>query len=93
MVLLTRFHRPQGATPFQTLEGREQRAMHTLLDLCALPLADAGAAGISKDCAANLGEDLQQAIPLNGGTDLLRARGDGEGHLGLDASCQSLLGH
>lgn len=67
--------------------------MHTLLNLCALPLADAGAAGVGKHSAANLGEDLQEAIPLNGGADLLGARRDGEGHLGLDASCQSLLGH
>ena len=67
--------------------------MRTLLDLCALPLADAGAAGVGEHGAADLGEDLQEAIPLDGGADLLRARRDGEGDLGLDAGRQGLLGH
>ena len=53
----------------------------TLLDLSALPLADAGAAGICQHSAADLGEDIDEAITLNGGADLLTARGDGEGHL------------
>ena len=65
----------------------------TLLDLSALPLADAGAAGVGQHGAADLGEDFQEAIALDGGADLLRAGGDCEGHLGLDAGCQSLLGH
>ena len=40
----------------------------TLLDLCPLPLADARPAGVCKDCASNLGEGIQDAITLNGGS-------------------------
>ncbi len=54
---------------------------HTLLDLCALPLADAGAAGVGQHGAADLVEDVDEAVALNGGADLLTARGDREGHL------------
>lgn len=56
----------------------------TLLDLCALPLANAGAASIGEHGAANLAEHLDQAVALNGGPDLLASGRDGEGHLHIN---------
>lgn len=40
----------------------------TLLDLCPLPLSNAWPAGVGQDGAAHLGEGVQHAIPLNGGS-------------------------
>ena len=34
-----------------------------------------------------LSEDLNQAVTLDGGPDLLAARGDGEGHLHINQLC------
>ena len=53
----------------------------TLLDLGTLPLADAGSAGVGQHCASHLVEDVNEAVALDGGADLLTAGGDGEGHL------------
>ena len=50
----------------------------------ALPLADARPACVGQHRAADLVEQLNQAVPLDGGADLLRARGDGERHLRLN---------
>ena len=57
----------------------------TLLDLSALPLADAGPAGIGQHGAANLLENVQQAIALDSGTNLLATWRDGKGHLHTSA--------
>ncbi len=53
----------------------------TLLDLRALPLADAGAARVGEHGAADLVEDLDQAVALDGRADLLATGRDREGHL------------
>lgn len=52
----------------------------TLLDLCPLPLSNAGPAGICKDCATDLGEGIQHAITFNGGS--------AASHLALDICCR-----
>ena len=63
---------------------------HTLLDLSALPLANAGAAGICQHSAANLLENVQEAVTRNGGADLLRAGSNGEGHLPAHTTLKTL---
>lgn len=53
----------------------------TFLDLCALPLPNAGAASVGQDSAANLLEHLEQSVASNGSPDLLTAGSNGEGDL------------
>lgn len=56
--------------PYCHLHAGKESSTHwpTFLDLCPLPLSNAGATSICKDCAADLGEGVQHAITLNGGS-------------------------
>ena len=60
-------------------------------DVLSVPLADAGAARVGEDDAPKLPHGVGQAVPLDGGSDLLAAGRDVEGNLGLKALGQSLL--
>ena len=75
-----------------TVVGGDDGVGLALLHILAVPLSDARAAGVGQDDTAELLESLQLAITLNGSTDLLRARGDSEHRLGLDAVVQSVPG-
>ena len=66
-------------TGWQTVPGFARR--RTLLDLCALPLADAGPARVGEHGAADLVEDVDEAVALDGRADLLAAGRDRERHL------------
>ena len=57
----------------------------------SVPLTDAGAAGVSEHDAPELPHGVGEAVPLDGGPDLLTAGGDVEGALGLEALGQGLL--
>lgn len=61
----------------QSLSQRARRRL-TLLDLRALPLADAGPACVCQNCPAHLLKHVQDTIAGDGGPDLLTARRDGE---------------
>ena len=56
-----------------------------------VPLTDAGAASVGEDDAAKLSHCVGEAVPLDGGPDLLTAGGDVEGALGLEALGKGLL--
>eukprot|EP00053_Salpingoeca_punica_P020385 m.211399 g.211399 ORF g.211399 m.211399 type:complete len:843 (+) comp18318_c0_seq1:197-2725(+) len=71
----------------------DDAVLDTLLHVLAIPLADAGAAGVGEHNTAKLVKGRGQAVALNGGADLLGAGRDGELGLGLDAVVQHLLGH
>ena len=58
----------------------------TLLDLCPLPLANARAAGIRQHSAADLIEDVNQPIALDGCSNLLASRRHREWNLRLQCS-------
>ena len=57
----------------------------------SVPLTDAGAAGVGEHDAPELPHGVGEAVPLDGGPDLLAARSDVEGALGLEALVQRLL--
>lgn len=65
----------------------------TLWNVLAVPLANAGAARIGEHDTSNLLESADLAVTLDGRTDLLGTRGDGELGLGLEAVCGRLLGN
>ena len=56
-------------------------------DFSALPLPDAGAAGIGQHSPTHLFKDVQKSVPGNGGPDLLTAGCDGKGHLQVHIIC------
>lgn len=55
-------------------------------------MTDAWTAGVSKDNTTSLFKDTDLTVAFDGGTDLLRTRGDSELALCLEAVVQSLLG-
>ena len=57
----------------------------------SVPLSNAGPASVGEHNASKLPHGVGQAVPLDGGSDLLAAGGDVEGALGLEALVQSLL--
>ena len=63
----------------------------SLLHILSVPLSNAGPAGVGEHDTSKLPHGVGQAVPLDGGPDLLAARGDVEGALGLEALVQSLL--
>ena len=73
-----------------TVVGREDRVSLTLLDVLAVPLANAGSAGVGKNHAAELLQSGKLSITLDGSADLLGTGGDGEQSLGLDAVVESV---
>lgn len=73
-----------------TVVGRDDGVSLTLLDVLAVPLANAGATGVGKNHAAELLKSGKLSITLNGGADLLGTGGDGEQRLGLDAVVESV---
>lgn len=72
------------ATSEVTVVGGEDGVGLALLDIGAVPLANARAAGVGKNDAAELLESLKLTITGNSGTNLLGSGGDGEDSLGLD---------
>lgn len=74
-----------------TVVGGDNGVGLALLYIMTVPLTNARTTSICKDHTSELFEGLQLAIALSGGTDLLRARGDGEERLGLDAVVKSIL--
>ena len=64
-----RWHICNGPVEIQSTSPTQLHGVlvHTLLDLCALPLADAGSTGIGQHSAAHLLKEVQEAITLNGG--------------------------
>jgi len=80
------------ATGEVTVVGREDRVSLALLDVLAIPLSNARAAGVGKNDTAELLEGLELTIAGDGSTNLLGTRGDDEGGLGLEAVGQSIAG-
>ena len=70
----------------------DDRVGNALLDVTAIPLANAGSAGVGKNGTTELLKGAELAITGSGGTDLLRAGGDEEGRLGLDAVVEGITG-
>merc|ERR1719239_366672 len=62
-----------------------------LLHILSVPLTNAGPAGVSEHDTPELPHGVGRAVPLDGGPDLLAARSDVEGALGLEALVQRLL--
>lgn len=73
-----------------TVVGRDDGVSLTLLDVLAVPLANAGSAGVGKNHAAELLQSGKLSITLDGSADLLGTRSDGEQSLGLDAVVKSV---
>lgn len=69
--------------------GQQNQCAH----LSTAPLADAWATRVCKHGATDLLKGVDEAIALDGGTDLFAAWGDREWHLALDACCQCLHTH
>ncbi len=65
--------------------------LHTLGDVLTVPLTNARAASVGENGGTSILEGLLDAITGNGSANLLRAGGDVEGNLELDASLASLL--
>ena len=63
----------------------------SLLHVLSVPLTDAGAAGVGQHDSTELPHGVGQAVPLDGGADLLAAGGDVERALRLEALVQRLL--
>ena len=61
------------------------------LNISHSALADVGAAGVSEDDASELPHGVGEAVPFDGGPDLLAARGDVECALRLETLGQGLL--
>src|SRR5207244_11043279 len=80
------------ATGKIAVEGGDDGVALVLAHVRALPLADARPAGIGEHGAADLLEDLHDAVPLDGLVDALRARGDQERRLGLEPRLEGLHG-
>jgi hypothetical protein len=73
-----------------TVVRRDDRVGLTLLYITSVPLTNARTASVGKDDTAELLEGLELTVTLNGGTDLLRTRGDSEGRLGLDTMVEGI---
>ena len=69
--------------------GGDNGVLLALLDILPVPLADAGTAGVGQHNAAKLAHRVRQPVALNGGTDLLRARGDVEGAPAQYSGCHT----
>lgn len=72
--------------------GGDDRVLLALLDVAAIPLANARSAGVGKDHTANLLERADLTIAGDGSTDLLGTGGDGELGLGFQTVLGSLTG-
>ena len=70
---------------------RRTRVLLALLDVLAVPLANARAAGVGKNNTASRLEGLDEAVASDGSTDLLGTGGDREARLKVDAVVSSLL--
>ena len=70
--------------------ARHDSVLLPLLDVLPIPLADAGAAGISQDDPAELPHGVGQPVPLYRGADLLAARRDVKSAFGLQSFGQCL---
>jgi hypothetical protein len=65
----------------------DNRVDLALLDVATIPLSNAGSASVGKNQTANLLKGTNLSVTLDGSTDLLGTRGDGE--LGLDGQTMS----
>lgn len=75
-----------------TVVGRDDGVSLALLDVLAVPLANAGATGVGKNHAAELLQSGKLSITLDGSANLLGTGGDGEQRLGLDSVVESIAG-
>jgi len=73
--------------------GRDNGVDLALLDVLTIPLADARTASVGQNDTTELLEGLELAVALNGGTDLLRTRGNGEDGLGLQTVIEGIAGN
>jgi len=75
-----------------TVVGRDDGVGLTLLHILAVPLTNAGTAGVGENDTAKLLHGLKLAITGNGGANLFGTGSDGEHRLGLDAVLESVTG-
>lgn len=73
-----------------TVVRRDDRVGLALLDVLTIPLTNARTASVGENHTTELLEGLELTIALNGSANLLRARGDSEGSLGLQAVVESI---
>lgn len=73
-----------------TVVRREDRVSLALLDVLTVPLTNAWTASICQNHTTELLEGSKLAITLDGGSNLLGTRGNGEEGLGLDAVVEGI---